>query len=73
MKVVNPGDWARDALQLQVEDEDEYQQFLNGLASKKVEVVEIAKVNGSQLTGHYLFIDSRQFVIYVQKKGSPGF
>ena len=68
MKVVNPGDWAREALQLQIQSEDEYQKFLGELVNKKLRVGEIASVNGSSLTAHYLFIEGKQTLVYVPRE-----
>ena len=70
MKVVNPGDWAREALQLMFPNRDEYDAFLSSLTNQKVHYSEIAKVNGTELVAHYLFIEGKQTLAYVQERGA---
>ena len=68
MRVVDPGRWLGDALQLRMESPDEYDKWKANLAFNKIRVGEIAQVKGNTTILHYLLVDGHQTVVYVDEK-----
>lgn len=70
MKVANPGDWAKDALQLIFNNEKEYTAFIDSLTHQKLRFGQVAEVKGTELVCHYLYIEGKQTLAYVQENGA---
>ena len=68
MRVVDPGRWLGESLQLRMDSQDEYDKWKTDLMMNKIRVGELAQVKGNSTILHYLVVDGHQTVVYVNEK-----
>ena len=67
MRVMNPGDWAKDALQIEFKDQHDYQQWRDSLQiDGKSKVLTIGESNGSMIRTCYLMVEGHRVMVHIQ-------
>ena len=71
MKIINQGDWSRDAIDLDFDTRQEYEQFREQLAHNEQRVAEVAHSTGQKIHLWFL-IEGHKFVVHVPKENDNG-
>ena len=71
MRIVNQGDWARDAIDLDFDTRKEYEMFRNELVHAEQHVAEIAHTNGQKIHLWFL-IEGHKFIVHIPKENGNG-
>ena len=66
MRVMNQGDWAKDALQIEFKDQHDYQAWRDSLQiDGKSKVLTIGESNGSMIRTTYLIVEGHRVMTHV--------
>ena len=66
MRVMNQGDWAKDALQIEFHDEHDFQKWRDSLQiDGRSKVLTIGESNGSMIHTTYLMVEGHRVMTHV--------